>query len=144
MQQYRYFNFSGVFCLNYIFIIDAAVKQLVSRSFLKYSASAVTNSRTQIFFKKSNLHCRPTRFINSLQYRRVVASGESRPGGLAPGQHSSKESSQWRRAVGYTVSDLTCLGIEPQTFRIDSDIFNTALKPAGQFVEKLLKYKNLY
>ena len=126
MQQYRYFNFSDVFCLNYIFVIDAAVKQLVSRSFLQYGASAVTMAAHKSK-KKSNLHCRPTRFINSLQYRRVVASGESQPRGLAPGQHSSEESSQRRRAVGYTVSDLTCLGIEPQTFRIDSDIFNTAL-----------------
>ena len=54
MQQYRYFNFSNVFCLNYIFIIDAAVKQLVSRSFLKCGASAVTmaahkSKKNQIF-----------------------------------------------------------------------------------------------
>ena len=65
MQQYRYFNFSDVFCLNYIFVIDAAVKQLVSRSFLKYGASAVTMAAHKSK-KKSNLHCRPTRFINSL------------------------------------------------------------------------------
>ena len=31
MQQYRYSNFSEVFFLNCIFLIDAAVKQLVSR-----------------------------------------------------------------------------------------------------------------
>ena len=37
-------------------------------------------------------------------------------------ERSSQETSQWQRAVGYTVSDLTGLGIEPQTFRIDSDI----------------------
>ena len=65
MQQCRYFNFSDVFCLNYIFVIDAAVKQLVSRSFLQYGASAVTMAAHKIK-KKSNLHCRPTRFINSL------------------------------------------------------------------------------
>ena len=34
-----------------------------------------------------------------------------------------KETSQRLRAVGYTVSDLTGLGIESQTFRIDSEIF---------------------
>ena len=39
MQQYRYSNFSDVFCLNCNFVIDAAVKQLVSRSFQKYGAS---------------------------------------------------------------------------------------------------------
>ena len=44
MQQYRYSNFSDVFCLNCIFVIDAhaAVKQLVSRSFLIHGVSAVT------------------------------------------------------------------------------------------------------
>ena len=58
----------------------------------------------------------------------MVASGGARPRGLAPGQlHSSEEWLQRRLAVGYTVSDFTCLGIKPQTFRIDSDIFNTAL-----------------
>ena len=54
-------------------------------------------------------------------------SGGARPRGLAPGQCSSEETSQRWRAIGYTMSDLTGLGIEPQTFRTDSDIFNTAL-----------------
>ena len=48
MQQYRYFNFFDVFCLNYIFVIDAAVKQLVSRSFLQCGASAVTMAAHKI------------------------------------------------------------------------------------------------
>ena len=61
--------------------------------------------------------------LNSLLYRNVVASGRARPRGLAPGQRSSKETSQRLRAVGYTVSGLTGLGIESQTFRIDSEIF---------------------
>ena len=63
VQQYRcrYSNFSDVFCLNCIFVIDAAVKQLVSRSFFKYGVSAVTMAAHKIFFFKSNLHC--TRFI---------------------------------------------------------------------------------
>ena len=54
MQQYRYSNFSHVFCLNCIFVIDAAVKQLVSRSFLKYircicSNCGSTQIKNQIF-----------------------------------------------------------------------------------------------
>ena len=36
MQNYRYFNSSDEFCLSCIFVIDAVVKQLVRRSFLKY------------------------------------------------------------------------------------------------------------
>ena len=35
--------------------------------------------------------------------------------GLAPGQNSSEETTQRRRAVGDTVSDLTSPEIEPQT-----------------------------
>ena len=42
MQQYRYSNFSDVFCLNCNFVIDAVVKQLASGSCLKYEVSAVT------------------------------------------------------------------------------------------------------
>ena len=53
----------------------------------------------------------------------MVASGRARPRGLAPGQRSSKETLQRLRAVGYTMSDVTGLGIESQTFRIDSEIF---------------------
>ena len=50
-----------MFCLNCIFVIDAAaVKQLVSRNFLKYGVSAVAMAAHK-FFKKSNLHC--THFI---------------------------------------------------------------------------------
>ena len=51
MQQYRYSNFSDVFCLNCNFVIDAAVKQLVSGSFLKYEVSAVTMAAHKIFLK---------------------------------------------------------------------------------------------
>ena len=52
-----------MFCLNYIFVIDAAaVKQLVSGNFLKYGVSAVAMAAHNFFFLiKSNLHC--TRFI---------------------------------------------------------------------------------
>ena len=52
------------------------------------------------------------------------ASGGARPRSLAPGQRNSEETSQRWRAVGHSVSDLTGLGIEPQNFRIDNDIFN--------------------
>ena len=39
-----------MFCLNCIFIIDAAVKQLVSRSFLKHGVSAVAMAAHKFFF----------------------------------------------------------------------------------------------
>ena len=52
MQQYRYSNFSDVFCLNCNFVIDAAVKQLVSGSFLKFGESAVTMAAHKIKKKK--------------------------------------------------------------------------------------------
>ena len=51
MQQYRYYNFSDVFCLNCNFVIDAAVKQFVSGSFLKYGVSAVTMAAHKLFLK---------------------------------------------------------------------------------------------
>ena len=49
MQQYRYSNFFDVFCLNCNFVIDAAVKQWVSGSSLKYEVSAVTVAAQKIF-----------------------------------------------------------------------------------------------
>ena len=78
---------------------------------------------TDFFFFKSNQILIIRVSLNSLLYRNVVASGRVRPRGLAPGQRSTKETSQQWLAVGYTVSDLTGLGIESQTFRIDSEIF---------------------
>ena len=77
----------------------------------------------QFFFFKSNQILIILVSLNSLLYRTVVASGRARPRGLAHGQRSSKETSQRSRAVGYTVSDLTGLGIGSQTFHIDSEIF---------------------
>ena len=44
--------------------------------------------------------------------------------GLAPGQHSFKETLQLWRAIGDTASDLTCPGIKPKTSRIDSDVLH--------------------
>ena len=78
---------------------------------------------TQFFFFILNQILIVIVLLNLLLYRNVVASGRARPRGLAPGQRSSKETSQRLRVVGYTVSDLTGLGIEFQTFRIDSEIF---------------------
>ena len=77
---------------------------------------------TQIFFKLNQILIILVS-LSSLLYRNVVASGRARPRGSAPGQRSSKETSQRLRAVGCTVSDLTGLVIESQTFRIDSEIF---------------------
>ena len=72
---------------------------------------------------ESNLHC--TRLIKLA----VVPKRGSEWRG--PTSRLYARTTQRWRAVGYSVLDLTGLGIEPQTFRIDSDIFHTALKPAG-------------
>ena len=79
--------------------------------------------KQNFFFEKSDQILIILVLLNSLLYRNVAASGRARPRGLALGQRSSKEMSQRLRAVGYTVSDLTGLGIESQTFRIDSEMF---------------------
>ena len=41
---------------------------------------------------------------------------------LAPGQHSSEETSQWWRVVGDTVSDLIDSGFKPQTSCTESNV----------------------
>ena len=43
-----------VFCLNCIFVINAAVKQLLSRNFLNCDVSAVTTAARKIKKKKLN------------------------------------------------------------------------------------------
>ena len=53
MQQYRKSNFY-VFCLNCIYVIDATVKLLISRNFLKCGVSAVTMAGHKRFFIKLN------------------------------------------------------------------------------------------
>ena len=55
--------------------------------------------------------------------KRVTSSG-AHLRGLAPGQHSSEVTSQRRRAVGDTASDLTGPEIEPQTSRTFIDALN--------------------
>ena len=102
-----------MFRLNCIFGIDAAaVQQSVSRSVLKYGVSAEAMAAHKFFFK-SNLHCTPFIKLAAVP-KHMVASGEVRPRVLALGQHRYEETSQRWRAVGYTVSDLTGLEIEPQ------------------------------
>ena len=54
-----------------------------------------------------------------------VTCGEVHLLALGPGQHSSEEMSQRWRAVGDTVSDLTCPGIEAQTFLTNNDDLTT-------------------
>ena len=91
MQRNRYSNFSDAFCLNCNVVIDAAVKQLVSIGISVHSAH-------NFFLKiESNLHCTlPPAVVPN---QSMVASGGARPRGLAPGQHTSEETSQRWRAV---------------------------------------------
>ena len=66
-------------------------------------------------------------------YRSMGTSGRARPRGTSRFlRNVAVVASHW-----YCVSDLTGLGIEPQTFRIDSHIFNNCAL-TGWFVEKLL------
>ena len=65
-------------------------------------------------------------FIRGITPKRVT-SGRAHLRGLAPGQHSSEETSQRWRAVGHCVSNLTGPGIDTQTFRTESDVLITKL-----------------
>ena len=101
MQQYRKSNCSDVFCLNCIFVIDATVKHLISRSFLKCDVSAVTmaahknlkkNCQIKSSFysfyctccrlvpKRGNVWLGPTPRLSAwaTQFRKVVAAAVSR------------------------------------------------------------------
>ena len=79
------------------------------------------NSFLSSFQKNLNLYytCRMT--------PKRVTSGGAHLRGLAPGQHSSEETSRRWWAIDDTVSDLTSLGIEPQTSRSDSNILPSEL-----------------
>ena len=104
MQRYWQSNFSDVFCMNCIFVIDAAaVKQLVSRSFLKYSVSAVAMSAHNFLFKSNQIFTVLVS-LNLLQYRSMVASGGVRPRVLALGNTGPKK----RRSGGEPLATL-CL-----------------------------------
>ena len=128
MLQYRKSNFSYVFCLNCIFVIDATVKHILNRCFLKCVVSAVTTAAHKHFFYKieSNLHY--TRFITlAVVPKRGNEWRGATPRRIAPGHRSFEETLQWWQAVGYKASDSTGLRIEHQIFRIDSNIINTTL-----------------
>ena len=71
---------------------------------------------TDMLSSKSKLSHHYTRGITP---KRVTSDGIHLHD-LAPGLHSSEETSQWWRVVGDNVSDLTGLGIAPKT---DSDVF---------------------
>ena len=53
-----------------------------------------------------------------------VTSGGIHLRGLAPGQHSSEKISLEWLVIGETLSDLSGLGIEPQTSRTNSDVLS--------------------
>ena len=78
-------------------------------------------------FQKSNLH-----YTRGITPKRVT-SGGAHLSGLAPGQHSSEDTSQRRRAVICTGSDLTDPGIEGRTYRTDGDAFRTELSGCFTF-----------
>ena len=132
MQQYRKSNFSDMFCLNCIFVMDATVKHFIKRSFLECGASAVTMAALKHFFNKIESNLCYTRFITlAVVPKRGSEWRGPTPLLITPVQHSSEETLQQWQAVGYSASDSTGLGIEPQIFRVDSDIFNTTLLTAG-------------
>ena len=71
---------------------------------------------------------RQSKIKSSLQSRyytqTCVTSGGAHLRGLAPGQRSSEETSQQRRAVDNSGSEITGPGIEPKTSRADSNVGN--------------------
>ena len=71
------------------------------------------------FNKKSNLY-----YTRGVTPKRVTIGGIHLRG-LAPGQHSSEETSQRWRVVGDTLFDLTGPGIEPSTSLTESDVLTT-------------------
>ena len=71
--------------------------------------------------KKKKLH-----YTRGITPNRVKSDGANFRG-LAPGQHSSEETSQRWRAVDDTVFNLTDLGIEPHTSRIDGNVSTAEL-----------------
>ena len=90
---------------------------------MRYVCSNYGCTQTFLYKIESNLHY--TRFILAVVPKRNSEWRGSTPRLIAPGQRSSEEMLQQWRAVGYSAPDLTDLEIEPQIFRIDSNIFNT-------------------
>ena len=70
------------------------------------------------FIKRLNLH-----YTRDITAPKRVTSGGIHLRGLAPGQHSSEETSQRWRAVGDTVLDFTGPGFDPTTSGIDCGTF---------------------
>ena len=100
--------------INTINLLSKKIFYVLGDINIDISAKARTPSSTHyIKKKKSNLH-----YTRGITLKRVTSSG-AHLRGLAPGLHSSEETSQWWRAVGDT-ADLTGPGIEPQTSRTDS------------------------
>ena len=77
-----------------------------------------SNNRGFFKLEKSNDH--NTRDITPQR----VTSGGIHLRGLAPGQHSSEETSQRWRVIGNAVSDLTSPVIDPQISRTDTTVLN--------------------
>ena len=80
--------------------------------------------------QKSNLH-----YTRGITPNRVASGGAHLPG-LAPGLHSSEETSQRWRAGAEHCADLTDPGIEPQTSRTESVRLATELT-AGRLTGNL-------
>ena len=68
--------------------------------------------------KNLNLH-----YTRGITPKRVTSGGINLRD-LAPGLHSSEETSQRWRVIGDIVSDLTGPRIEPKTYRADDNIFS--------------------
>ena len=66
--------------------------------------------------KKSNLY-----YTRDIPPKRVT-NGGNHLRGLAPGQHSSEETSQRWRAVGNSVSKWTTSRIKPMTYSADNNV----------------------
>ena len=78
-----------------------------------------------IFTIKNQIFIRPI-YTRRITPKRVTGDGV-RLSGLAPGQHSSKETSQRWRFAGDAVFDLTGPGIEPHVSRTDNNVLITEL-----------------
>ena len=91
----------------------------------------IQSKRVELVQIESNLHY--TRRITP----KLVTSCGDHLCGLAPGQHSSEQTSQRWRVVGDNCADLTGPGIEPQTYRTDSVRLATELT-VGPNVELVL------
>ena len=87
-------NGKFVFKVKNVFIFNSS-----KTVFLQVSRGVLAIGRS--FLKKVAIH-----YVSGISPNRVTRVG-GHPRDLAPGQHSSEETFQWRRAVGDTVSDLT-------------------------------------